>query len=75
MDQQEVNLSPVKSPFFCSGRNVLRLRHWIDLTYIDQNKNLYRALLFPKEWEKSEQPKKEEGKIQGKGVGYAKGRY
>ena len=28
MDQQEVNLSPVKSPFFYSGRN-LRLNYWL----------------------------------------------
>ena len=54
MDQQEVNLSPVKSPFFPVAVEMLRLSHWIDLTRTDQIKNHHPALLFQKEWEKSE---------------------
>ena len=45
---------PSEVSIFSVAGESLRLSHWIDLTHTDQNKNCHHALLFPKEWEKSE---------------------
>ena len=74
MDQQEVNLSPVKSPFFCSGRNVqAKQLDWLDFIQI-KIKITTALYCFQRNGKRENNPKRV-GKIQGKGVGYAKGGY
>ena len=49
---------PSEVSIFSISVEMLSLSHWIDLTRTDQIKIRHRALLFPKEWERANNPKK-----------------